>query len=31
MKGLIEYIQTVFGEGGLPDSVAYLRSIQNLY
>ena len=31
MKGLIEYIQTVFGEGGLPDSTAYLLRIQNLY
>ncbi len=31
MKGLIEYIQTTFGEGGLPDSIEYLRSIQNLY
>ncbi len=31
MKGLIEYIQNVFGEGGLPDSTAYLLRIQNLY
>ncbi len=31
MKGLIEYIQNVFGEGGLPDSTAYLSRIQNLY
>ena len=31
MKGLIEYIQNVFGEGGLPDSVSYLSRIQNLY
>ncbi len=31
MKGLIDYIQKTFGEGGLPDSVSYLSRIQNLY
>ncbi len=31
IKGLIEYIEKTFGEGGLPDSVSYLQRIQNLY
>ena len=31
MKGLIEYIEKTFGEGGLPDSVMYLQRIQNFY
>ncbi len=31
MKGLIEYIEKTFGEGGLPDSVSYLLRIQNMY
>lgn len=31
MKGLIEYIEKTFGEGGLPDSVMYLQRIQNMY
>lgn len=31
MKGLIEYIEKTFGEGGLPDSIMYLQRIQNMY
>ena len=31
IKGLIEYIEKTFGEGGLPDSVSYLLRIQNMY
>ena len=31
IKGLIEYIEKTFGEGGLPDSVSYLQRIQNMY
>lgn len=31
IKGLIEYIEKTFGEGGLPDSVSYLQRIQNFY
>ncbi len=31
MKGLIEFMQTLFGEGNMPDSMAYLSRIQNLY
>lgn len=31
MKGLIEYIEKTFGEGGLPDSISYLQRIQNMY
>ncbi len=31
MKGLIEYIEKTFGEGGLPDSIGYLQRIQNMY
>lgn len=31
VKGLIEYIEKTFGEGGLPDSVSYLQRIQNMY
>ena len=31
MKGLIEYIEKTFGEGGLPDSIMYLQRIQNFY
>ena len=29
--GLIDYIEKTFGEGGMPDSVSYLRRIQNFY
>lgn len=31
IKGLIEYVEKTFGEGGLPDSVSYLQRIQNFY
>ena len=31
MRGLIEYIEKTFGEGGLPDSISYLQRIQNMY
>lgn len=31
IKGLIEYIERVFGPGNMPDSEAYLTRIQNLY
>ena len=31
IKGLIEYMEKVFGEGMMPDSEAYLIRIQNLY
>ena len=29
--GLIEYIEKLFCAAGMPDSVDYLRRIQNLY
>ena len=31
ITGLIEYIEKLFGAAGMPDSVDYLRRIQNLY
>ena len=31
IKGLIEYIEKVFGQGTMPDSLNYLTRIQNLY
>ncbi|MGN0734056.1 MAG: hypothetical protein ACI4LC_07775 [Emergencia sp.] len=31
IKGLIEYIDKVFGQGAMPYSVSYLTRIQNLY
>ncbi len=31
ITGLIEYIEKLFGAAGMPDSVDYLRQIQNLY
>ena len=31
MKGLIGFMQNLFGEGNMPDSMAYLSRIQNLY
>ena len=31
IKGLIEYIKKIFGEGEMPDSIGYLTRIQNLY
>lgn len=31
IKGLIEYVEKTFGEGGLPDSVSYLQRTQNFY
>ena len=31
IKELIEYVERTFGEGGMPDSVSYLRRIQNFY
>ena len=31
IKGLIEYVEKTFGDGGLPDSVSYLQRIQNFY
>ena len=30
IKGLIEYINKTFGEGGMPDSIDYLQRIRNL-
>ena len=31
IKGLIEYIEKIFGQGNMPYSVSYLTRIQNLY
>ncbi|MDO4475293.1 MAG: AAA family ATPase [Lachnospiraceae bacterium] len=31
IKGLIQYIEKVFGKGEMPDSIEYLTRIQNLY
>ena len=31
ITGLLEYIEKLFGAAGMPDSVDYLRRIQNLY
>ena len=31
IRGLIEYIEKVFGKSNMPDSKAYLARIQNLF
>ena len=31
MTGLIEYIEKTFGPAGMPDSIAYLEQIKNMY